>query len=94
MNIKRKLLLLMLLLILISAGIVVAQSSPNFLRRGSVQLSGGIAHSPNYTTNVVIGQPAIGVVCGENYKVSTGLLHPLHRDNCRTTQIWLPLIAR
>ena len=54
---QRKLVLLVLVLLLISVGIVVAQSSANFIVQRFVVAGGGSADSANYALTSVIGQP-------------------------------------
>jgi hypothetical protein len=84
---QRKLLLLILVLLLISVGMVVAQSSTNFILQRSVLLSGGLVDSANYKVNSVIGQPATGVVDSSNYQVTAGYLSPESGY-----KVWLPVI--
>ena len=89
MTIQRKLLLLALMLLLISVGIVVAQSSTNYMQQRSVMVGGSSADSTNYTVVSVFGQPATGVVDSPNYKVSAGFLYPDF-----SFDIWLPFVVR
>ena len=90
--IQRKLLLLALVLLLISVGIVVAQSSTNYILQRSVMISGGSADSANYSVTSVIGQPATGVVDSSNYRVSAGFLQPLQQGSGYS--VWLPVILK
>ena len=86
---KRKLLLLALVLLLISVGMVVAQSSTNFILQGSAMFSGGLADSANYKVTSVIGQPATDVVVSANHRVSAGFMQP---DS--SFEVYLPLVTR
>ena len=85
---RHKIVLLVLALLLISVGIVVAQSSTNFIGQRFVVTSGGSAESANYSVTSVIGQPDTDVVDSLNYRVSAGFLHPLQHE------IWLPIILK
>lgn len=86
---KRKLLLIVLLLLLISVGIVMAQSSTNFILQRSAMFSGGVANSANYTVTAVIGQPATDIVVSANHNMSAGFLQP---DS--GFEVYLPMITR
>jgi hypothetical protein len=91
---QRKLVLLVLVLLLITVGIVVAQSSANFIVQRFVVAGGGSAESANYAVTSVIGQPDTDVVDSSNYKVSAGFLHPLQHDSGDDNKIWLPVLLR
>ncbi|MGB3717733.1 MAG: hypothetical protein WA996_25200 [Candidatus Promineifilaceae bacterium] len=91
---QRKLVLLVLVLLLISVGIVVAQSSTNYIVQRFVVTGGGSAESANYTVTSVIGQPATDVVDSSNYRVSAGFLHPLQHDSGFDNKTWLPVILK
>lgn len=91
---QRKLVLLVLVLLLISVGIVVAQSSANFIVQRFVVAGGGAADSANYALTSVIGQPVTDVVNSPNYKVSAGFLHPLQQDSGLSETIWLPMVLK
>ncbi len=90
----RKLVLLVLVLLLISVGIVVAQSSANFIVQRFVVAGGGSAESANYAVTSVIGQPDTDVVDSSNYKVSAGFLHPLQQGSGLSETIRLPVILK
>lgn len=90
----RKLVLLVLVLLLISVGIVVAQSSANFIVQRFVVAGGGSAESANYAVTSVIGQPDTDVVDSSNYKVSAGFLHPLQQGSSSSETIRLPVILK
>ncbi len=87
---KRKLLLLALALLLISVGMVVAQSSTNYVLQRSVMFSGGMADSANYSVTSVIGQPATDVVVGASHTVSAGFLQP----DSGGFKVYLPLMTK
>jgi hypothetical protein len=89
MTIQRKLLLLALMLLLLSVGIVVAQSSTNYVLERSVMLSGGASESANYSVSSVIGQPATDLGKSANYQLSAGFLQP----NSGSV-IFLPIIVK
>lgn len=89
---KQKFILITCLLLLIPLGIVVAQSSPNFVIQRFTPMSGGLSESPNYTVNSVIGQPLVANSESPNYTVTSGFLSVRLADSATT--IWLPIIQR
>jgi hypothetical protein len=91
---QRKLVLLVLVLLLISVGVVVAQSSTNYVVQRFVVAGGGLAMSANYTNTSVIGQQATDVVDSSNYRVSAGFLYPLQHDSGFGNRILLPMILK
>ena len=89
---QHKLYLFALMFLLLSVGIVVAQKSTNYEVHRFVTVSGGTANSANYTINAVIGQPAVTVADGANYKSSAGFLFPVQNDG--RFDIYLPLVLK
>lgn len=86
---KRKLIVLLLLLLLISVGMVMAQSSANFVVQRHVIGSGGLAASAHYNVTSVIGQQNTDVGNSANFKVSAGFLHPRTQST-----VYLPIIVK
>lgn len=95
---KHKLLFIALVILLISAGIVVAQTSSNYIVHRSVTLSGGLSDSANYKVHSVIGQPITGVADCSNYQVSAGFLFPQPGAEphvlSQSCLVWLPVIVK
>ncbi len=86
----RRTILLVLGLLLIPVGMVVAQSSTNFVVQRFTVYSGGSASSAQYRVRSVIGQPAAGIVSSSRYRVSAGFLYPQEA----VFDVWLPMIRR
>ena len=87
---KQKCILLLIMLFLISAGIVVAQSSSNFVVQRHVVGSGGVSDSAHFKVTSVIGQSATDVGNSANFKVSAGFLYPLDTKST----VYLPIIVK
>lgn len=90
----RKPIFLLLVLLLVSVGIVVAQSSANYVVQRFVVAGGGLAESVNYKVNAAIGQPVTDVADSSNYKVSGGFLYPFQQNPNFHNKIWLPVIIK
>ena len=91
---QRRLTILVALLLLASAGVAVAQSSPNFALQRFVTLSGGDANSANFKVSVVIGQPATGVANSAGYTVTSGFLQPRPQAVRSDYKVMLPMVMR
>lgn len=90
---KRRLSLLALVPVMIPIGMVIAQSSTNYVAQRHVTMSGGAANSSNYSVVTVIGQPSTAIVNSSSYEVSGGFLH-VQRQESQTNHLWLPVILK
>ena len=89
---RRKFLPFLFMLLMVSGGVVVAQSSTNFIMQRFETASGGMAESTNYKVSAVIGQPVTDLGDSSNYQVSDGFLFPQHQQ--QTSKLWLPLVVK
>ncbi len=89
---KRTTILVMLVLLLLLAGRTLAMSSTNYRLDWFTPLtgSGGAARSTNYAVNFTVGQSAIGVSTGTNYRTCLGYWCGVAAQH----SIYLPLVLR
>lgn len=82
-----------LVLLLLLCGYILAMSSPSFQINWHVPVNsggGGTASSVTYTTNLTIGQTAIGGAASDSYEVGLGYWPGVVQN---TYQLYLPIVV-